>query len=166
MNAVLAPQYANVALQLAGDSHFLLPRHALDRLRRRLDRLVRRGDRRASGRPGQRRCRARPACYGRGGVEPTVTDADVVLGLVRAEEFLDGRMPLDRDAALAAVGRLAKRLDLTVEETAAGILRINNMQAATVIRQQTLDRGLDPREVVNPARQRRIHALDVRHRLR
>lgn len=89
-----------------------------------------------------------PACYGRGGVEPTVTDADVVLGLVRAEEFLDGRMPLDRQAALAAVGRLAKRLDLTVEETAAGILRINNVQAATVIRQQTLERGLDPRDFV------------------
>jgi N-methylhydantoinase A len=71
-----------------------------------------------------------------------------VLGLVRAEEFLDGRMPLDRDAAVAAVGRLAKRLDLTVEETAAGILRINNMQAATVIRQQTLERGLDPRDFV------------------
>jgi N-methylhydantoinase A len=57
-------------------------------------------------------------------------------------------MPLDRDAALAAVGRLAKRLDLTVEETAAGILRINNMQAATVIRQQTVERGLDPRDFV------------------
>jgi N-methylhydantoinase A len=89
-----------------------------------------------------------PACYGRGGVEPTVTDADVVLGLVRVETFLDGRMPLDRHAALAAVGRLANRLDLTVEETAAGILRINNMHAAAVIRQQTLERGLDPRDFV------------------
>jgi N-methylhydantoinase A len=89
-----------------------------------------------------------PACYGRGGAEPTVTDADVVLGLVRADTFLDGRMPLDRDAAVAAVGRLGKQLGLTVEETAAGIVRINNMQAATVIRQQTLERGLDPRDFV------------------
>jgi N-methylhydantoinase A len=89
-----------------------------------------------------------PACYGRGGGQPTVTDADVVLGLVRAHTFLDGRMPLDRDAAVAAVGRLAGRLGLTVEETAAGILRINNMQAATMIRQQTLERGLDPRDFV------------------
>jgi len=89
-----------------------------------------------------------PACYGRGGTEPTVTDADVVLGLVRADTFLDGRMPLDRDAAGAAVGRLAGRLGLAVEETAAGIVRINNMQAATVIRQQTLERGLDPRDFV------------------
>jgi N-methylhydantoinase A len=87
-----------------------------------------------------------PACYGRGGVEPTVTDADVVLGLLRPEAFLDGRMPLDRDAAVAAVGRLAARLGLTVEETAAGILRVNNMRAATVIRQQTLERGHDPRD--------------------
>jgi N-methylhydantoinase A len=75
-----------------------------------------------------------PACYARGGTEPTVTDADVVLGLVRADTFLDGRMPLDRGAAVAAVGRLAGRLGLTVEETAAGIVRINNMHAATVIR--------------------------------
>src|SRR5947209_7832083 len=89
-----------------------------------------------------------PACYGRGGVDPTVTDADVVLGLLRPEEFLDGRMPLDRDAAVAAVGRLAARLDLTVEETAAGILRVNNMRAATVIRQQTVERGHDPRDFV------------------
>ena len=64
------------------------------------------------------------------------------------DTFLDGRMPLDRDAAVAAVGRLAERLGLTVEETAAGILRINNMQAATMIRQQTLERGLDPRDFV------------------
>ena len=77
-----------------------------------------------------------------------MTDADVVLGLIRADTFLDGRMPLDRDAAVAAVGRLAERLDLTVEETAAGILRINNMHAAMVIRQQTLERGLDPRDFV------------------
>jgi N-methylhydantoinase A len=87
-----------------------------------------------------------PACYGRGGVQPTVTDADVVLGLLRPEAFLDGRMPLDRDAAVAAVGRLATRLDLTVEETAAGILQVNNMRAATVIRQQTVERGHDPRD--------------------
>jgi N-methylhydantoinase A len=89
-----------------------------------------------------------PACYGRGGAEPTVTDADVVLGLVRAEEFLGGRMPLDRGAAVAAVGRLAERLGLSAEETAAGIVRINDMHAATVIRQQTVERGLDPRDFI------------------
>src|SRR5207244_12949544 len=76
--------------------------------------------------PASAGCEPGPAWYGRGGVDPTVTDADVVLGLLRPEAFLDGRMPLDRDAAFASVGRLATRLDLTVEETAAGILRINN----------------------------------------
>lgn len=89
-----------------------------------------------------------PASYGRGGTEPTVTDADVVLGLLRPAAFLDGRMPLDRDAAVGAVGRLAEQLGLSLEETAAGILEINNMRAATVIRQQTLERGHDPRDYV------------------
>ena len=89
-----------------------------------------------------------PACYGRGGAEPTVTDADVVLGLVQPQEFLGGRMPLDRGAAVAAVGRLAGRLSLSVEETAAGIVRVNDIHAATVIRQQTVERGLDPRDFV------------------
>lgn len=89
-----------------------------------------------------------PACYGRGGTEPTVTDADVVLGFLRPEAFLDGRMPLDREAAVAAMSGLAKQLGISVEDTAAGILEINNMRAATVIRQQTLERGHDPREYV------------------
>src|SRR2546422_294028 len=78
-----------------------------------------------------------PACYGRGGAEPTVTDADVVLGLVRADTFLDGRMPLDRDAAVAAVGRLAGRLGLTVAETGAGIGAFNNSPATPVGRART-----------------------------
>ncbi|GAA3561439.1 hydantoinase/oxoprolinase family protein [Amycolatopsis ultiminotia] len=89
-----------------------------------------------------------PACYGRGGTEPTVTDADVVLGLIRPKAFLDGRMPLDADAARAAVGALAERLGLSVEETAAGVVNVNNMRAATLIRQQTIERGQDPRDFV------------------
>jgi N-methylhydantoinase A len=89
-----------------------------------------------------------PACYGRGGTEPTVTDADVVLGLLRPAAFLDGRMPLDHGAAVAAVGRLADQLGLSVEDTAAGIIAVNDMRAATLIRQQTLERGHDPRDFV------------------
>lgn len=89
-----------------------------------------------------------PACYGGGGLEPTVTDADVVLGLIRADGFLDGRMPLDAEAARAAVGRLAEDLGLSVEDTAAGIIDVNNMRAATLIRQQTIERGQDPRDFV------------------
>ena len=99
------------------------------------------GPRSAGAEPG-------PACYGRGGTEPTVTDADVVLGLLRPEAFLGGRMPLDRDAAVAAVQRLATRLGLSVEDTAAGILEINNMRAASLVRQQTIERGHDPRDFV------------------
>jgi len=89
-----------------------------------------------------------PACYGRGGTEATVTDADVVLGLLRPESFLAGRMPLDVGAARAAVGRLAGSLGLGLEQTAAGIVNVNNLHAATLIRQQTLERGLDPRDFV------------------
>jgi len=87
-----------------------------------------------------------PACYGRGGDEATVTDADVVLGLLRPDSFLAGRMPLDAAAARVAVGRLAEALGLGLEEAAAGIVNVNNLRAATLIRQQTLERGLDPRD--------------------
>jgi N-methylhydantoinase A len=99
------------------------------------------GPRSAGSQPG-------PACYGRGGAEPTVTDADVVLGLLRPDSFLAGRMPLDEAAARAAVGRLADALGLGLEEAAAGIVNVNNLRAATLIRQQTLERGLDPRDFV------------------
>jgi N-methylhydantoinase A len=89
-----------------------------------------------------------PACYGRGGQQPTVTDADVVLGLLRPDSFLAGRLPLDEEASRAAVGRLAGSLGLGLEETAAGIVDVNNLRAATLIRQQTLERGRDPRDFV------------------
>jgi len=89
-----------------------------------------------------------PACYRRGGTLPTVTDADVVLGLLRPDSFLGGRMPLDEHAARAAVGALAAELGLGLEDTAAGIVTVNNLRAATLIRQQTLERGLDPRDFV------------------
>jgi N-methylhydantoinase A len=89
-----------------------------------------------------------PACYGRGGTQATVTDADVVLGLLRPDSFLGGRMPLEASASQAVVGELARSLGLGLEETAAGIVNINNLRAATLIRQQTLERGLDPRDFV------------------
>lgn len=104
-------------------------------------RSVRVGPESAGANPG-------PVCYGRGGTEPTVTDADVVLGLLSAENFLGGRMPLDRDAAVRAVGLLGKQVGLEPEETAAGLLRINNTKAAELIRQQTVIRGYDPRDFI------------------
>ena len=89
-----------------------------------------------------------PACYGRGGTQATVTDADVVLGLLRPDSFLAGRMPLDETASRTVVGRLADALGLGLEETAAGLVNVNNLHAATLIHQQTLERGLDPRDFV------------------
>ncbi|HWE34310.1 MAG TPA: hydantoinase/oxoprolinase family protein, partial [Solirubrobacteraceae bacterium] len=89
-----------------------------------------------------------PAAYGRGGTDATVTDADVVLGLLSPDAFLGGGMQLDADAARAAVRAVAEPLELTVEEAAAGILRVNNHAAATLIRQRTLEQGLDPRDFV------------------
>jgi len=81
-----------------------------------------------------------PACYGRGGTRPTVTDADVVLGLLRPQAFLGGQMPLDADASRRVVGDLAKSVGLSLEEAAAGIVRINNSNAALLIRQRTIER--------------------------
>ncbi|MDA8235055.1 MAG: hydantoinase/oxoprolinase family protein [Clostridia bacterium] len=87
-----------------------------------------------------------PVCYRRGGTEPTVTDADVVLGLLSAESFLGGRMPLDREGARQAIGLLGKEVGLNPEEAAAGIMKINSIKAAELIRQQTVIRGYDPRD--------------------
>lgn len=89
-----------------------------------------------------------PVAYGRGGTLPTVTDADVVLGLLRADGFLDGRMALDAQGARDAVGKLGQALGLSPEQTAAGILRVNNNAAANLIRQRTIEQGLDPRDFV------------------
>jgi N-methylhydantoinase A len=88
-----------------------------------------------------------PACYGKG-LEPTVTDADVVLGLIDPDAFLGGRMKLDRAAAERAIESVAQPLGLSVEEAAAGIVHVNNQKAALLIRQRTVEQGLDPRDFV------------------
>jgi N-methylhydantoinase A len=86
-----------------------------------------------------------PACYGRGGREATVTDANLVLGRLPADSLLGGSLRLDADAARAAVARLAAQLGLGVEETALGILRIVNEHMARALRVIALKRGADPR---------------------
>lgn len=86
-----------------------------------------------------------PACYGKGGSEPTITDAHVVLGHLPAR-LLGGRMPLDPGLAEAAIGRLGGRLSLSVEETARGILAIADSTMAAAIRVVSVERGLDPRD--------------------
>lgn len=86
-----------------------------------------------------------PACYGRGGQSPTVTDADLVLGLLDADNFLGGDMKLDAAAARAAVGRLAGELGLTEVQTARGIFRVVTEAMASAARTHATDRGVDYR---------------------
>jgi N-methylhydantoinase A len=90
-----------------------------------------------------------PACYGRGGARPTVTDADLVLGILDPDTFLGGRIRLDVDAAREALRReVAEPLGLSVEEAAAGVKRIVDTRMADLLRTVTIERGYDPREFV------------------
>src|SRR4051812_29365508 len=94
------------------------------------------GPRSAGAQPG-------PACYGRGGSEPTVTDANVVLGRVSGP--LAGGVALDADAAGRAVGALADELGLGLEDCAAGIVRVANVEMLRALRVMTVEQGIDPR---------------------
>ena len=88
-----------------------------------------------------------PACYGRGGTQPTVTDAALVLGLLDTERFLGGAVALDLDLATEAVRcHVAEPLGLDVEAAAEGILRVVSSSIAEGIRLASVSRGLDPRE--------------------
>jgi N-methylhydantoinase A len=90
-----------------------------------------------------------PVCYGRGGTRATVTDANVVLGIVDPDHFLGGRMRLDRDAAARAIEQqIATPLGLDVLEAAAGVRRIVDAQMADTLRELTIGRGHDPRDFV------------------
>ncbi len=88
-----------------------------------------------------------PASYGRGGTEPAVTDADVVLGLLDPDAFLGGDMPLDKGLAESAVGAVGQSLGLTVLETAAGIHEIVNQNMAAAARMHGVEMGVDLRGV-------------------
>jgi N-methylhydantoinase A len=101
--------------------------------------LMRVGPASAGSRPG-------PACYGRGGQEPTVTDALVVLGYIDADRFLGGDMRLDADAARAACKRLGRNLDSDAERTAWGIWEIAKVGMVRALRAQFAQKGLDPRD--------------------
>ena len=87
-----------------------------------------------------------PACYGTGGTEPTVTDADLVLGRLGTRTLLGGGMTLDREAAERAIhDRIAAPLRLSVAEAAEGIVRVINATMTAAIRKLTIERGHDPR---------------------
>lgn len=90
-----------------------------------------------------------PVCYGRGGQEPTVTDADVVLGYIDPDFFLGGRMALDRNAAGRAVEqRIADPLGMSMLDAAAGIYDVINAKMGAAIREVSVQRGYDPRRFV------------------
>jgi len=87
-----------------------------------------------------------PVCYGLGGTEPTVTDANLVLGRLSAERFLGGDMGLNADAARRAISNLASRLCLSTKAAADGIVRIATASMANVVKRVTTERGLDARD--------------------
>ncbi|WP_462422032.1 hydantoinase/oxoprolinase family protein [Salinicoccus sp. Marseille-QA3877] len=87
-----------------------------------------------------------PVCYGKGGTEPTVTDANVVLGRIDPADFLGGNMKLDFEGAYKAIEELGKQLGLGVYETAEGICEIANAKMADAIRTLTVSKGIDPRD--------------------
>ena len=87
-----------------------------------------------------------PACYGRGGTAPTVTDANLVLGRLRSDAFLGGRMQLDKSAAASALQPLADQLQISVTELAFGIIRIANESMIQALRVISIQQGHDPRD--------------------
>ncbi len=101
--------------------------------------MLRMGPQSASADPG-------PACYGRGGQEATVTDANVVLGRISPDNFLGGEMTLDSDASHAAVGRIAEQLGMATDDCAYAMVQIANNNMLGALRAVLLQRGLDPRD--------------------
>jgi N-methylhydantoinase A len=97
------------------------------------------GPRSAGAAPG-------PACYGQGGTQPTVTDANLLLGRLNPNYFLGGAMTLDRAAAQRAIGTIADQLGLHDEALAEGMLAIVNAKMADAMRTITIRRGIDPRD--------------------
>ncbi len=87
-----------------------------------------------------------PVCYKTGGTEPTVTDADVVLGYIDPNYFLGGRMKIDKSSAFEAIGKLGKRLGLDPVETASGIYDIQNEHMTDLVRSVMIEKGYDPRD--------------------
>jgi len=102
-------------------------------------RALRIGPRSAGAVPG-------PASYGLGGVEPTITDANVLIGRIDPGYFLGGEMPLRLDLARSAVGRLAEQLGMNSEACAEGIIKVADAIMAGAIRAVTVERGRDPRD--------------------
>ena len=111
----------------------------------------------AGARPG-------PACYGRGGTRPTVTDANLALGRLDGGFFLGGALPLDADAARAALAaEVAGPLSLGPDQAAAGVVALANTSLASAIRLSLFEKGLDPRgfSMLSFGGAGGLHAIDV-----
>jgi N-methylhydantoinase A len=104
-----------------------------------------------------------PAAYGRGGTEPTVTDANLVLGRLDKNDFLGGSMQLDEAAAHRAIEGLADALGMNKLDAAEGVLTVINSNMANAIRSRTVQKGVDPREfaLVAFGGAGPLHAVDV-----
>jgi len=100
--------------------------------------MLRVGPQSAGAEPG-------PACYGRGGDLPTVTDAHMIRGSVRAEAFLGGQMRVDAEASRGVYGAMASDLGMTVEELADSVIRLAESNIVRAIQQISTERGRDPR---------------------
>lgn len=88
-----------------------------------------------------------PVCYGRGGTQPTVSDADLILGYLNPSFFLDGEMGLDVQGARQALAKVGEPLDFDADRTAAAAIRIVDNQMADAIRLASIGQGYDPREL-------------------
>ncbi|MEI4487387.1 hydantoinase/oxoprolinase family protein [Frigidibacter sp. MR17.14] len=110
----------------------------------------------AGARPG-------PACYGKGGTEPTVSDADMILGHLNPARTLGGAITLSMDKAEAAIAPLAQAMGFTVPQAAAGIARVVHANMARALRRATVERGLDIRsfEMVAFGGAGPMHAVEV-----
>lgn len=102
--------------------------------------LMRVGPQSAGSEPG-------PVCYGRGGTEPTITDAALVLGYLDSSNFLGGRLGLDAKGARQAISGIADRLGMTIEEAASGALHVSVDNIVTAIREKIVAKGIDAREI-------------------
>ena len=118
--------------------------------------LLRVGPRSSGSVPG-------PACYGQGGSEPTLTDANLLLGRLNPESFAGGDISLSVELARAAMQRVSKELDLSVEETSSSIIAIANHSMVNALKVISVEQGIDPRDfaIVAFGGAGALHAADI-----
>lgn len=118
------------------------------------------GPRSAGGVPG-------PVCYGTGGKEPTITDANLILGRLHPDRFLSGEIKLDKLAAEKALRDLATQLDEPLHRVAAGIIHLATLTMASAVKMTTVERGHDPRDfaMIAYGGAGPLHAADIAREL-